>query len=271
MTHLLATLLTGGRFSAMKTGPSAENRGTPPQHSFDEMLQERTEPAMESRTHQSDSGKPEGERTGDRNVDSGTGESGAGNGSQTQDAQTSRVTLLGVRMGAGIRVPSLTFMMPEGAGPEDMAAAVRTQVLRQVANRQLDPGSLDNLRLAISSRELGQVDVDLKASGERLEVKIVTAGREAESVIRRTSGELKEALLARTDRFRDVEVKVENRAAAEEESPERDGRRGQGFGQGNGEPAGQQFEKHSEGNPGDSSENSSENTGDPESGPLKEG
>jgi flagellar hook-length control protein FliK len=158
-------------------------------------------------------------------------------------------------MGAGVRIPSLTFMLPEGSGTEDLAAAVRTQVLRQVANRQLDPGSLDNLRLAISSRELGQVEVDLKASGDRLEVKIVTAGREAESVLRRTSGDLKEALLARTDRFRDVEVKVENRAAAEEEKDGGDGHHGREPGQGNSRQPGGRFD----------------DPRDPDSGPEQEG
>jgi flagellar hook-length control protein FliK len=106
---------------------------------------------------------------------------------------------------------------------------VRAQVLRTVAARQLDPGALNNLRLAISTRELGQVDVQLNAAGDRLKIEITAAGREAETALRRSSGDLKDAVLARSDRFRQVEVRVDGRTLAEsdegqEENPGRSGR-----------------------------------------------
>lgn len=258
MTHLLATLLTGGRFTAMKTSPSPEGPGDVAGQSFDRMMRERTETVQDNRHPEpGPEGRGDERAAGDHDgsTNGRAGESGVTSGTSSQEALASRVTLLGVRLGGGVRVPSLTFMLPEGGGVEDLAAAVRTQVLRQVANRQLDPGSLDNLRLAISSRELGQVDVDLKASGERLEVKIVTAGREAESVLRRTSGDLKEALLTRTDRFREVDVKVENRTAAEDEDHGRHGREDGEPSRGNGRGNGQGFN----------------HDGDPDEGPAKEG
>lgn len=253
MTHLLATLLTGGRFTTMNSGSAPESSGEVSGSSFDQMMRDRTETVAENRGHEAEADNREGGRTDSRHPEPVQGGQGGPEGeTPTSESLASRVTLLGVRVGAGVRVPSLTFMLPEGSGPADLAAAVRTQVLRQVANRQLDPGSLDNLRLAISSRELGQVEVDLKATGERLEVKIVTSGQEAESVLRRTSGDLKEALLARTDRFRDVEVKVENRATAEEEDQGGNGRESS---QGNGRQSGRPFDDFK----------------DPDSGPEQEG
>ena len=75
----------------------------------------------------------------------------------------------------------------------------------------------------------------------------VAGGQEAESVLRRTSGDLKEALLARTDRFRDVEVKVENRAAAEEEDQGGDERKSN---QGDGRQPGRQFDESGDRNSG---------------------
>jgi hypothetical protein len=235
MTHLLASLLTG-MTAGVPSGSQIKaeaGRELPEGPGFEKVLHEKTgvtrdpqkEPVQEN---QHDQGSPgDGKNTNETREAAGSTGKGSNHEGLGQ-GQPIGVTLLGGTFGARVRAPALTFMLPTGAGPEDMAAAIRTQVLRFTAARNLDPGSLDNLRIAISSRELGQVEVDLSARGDKLEVEIVASGRETEAVLRKTSGDLKEGILARADRYRQVDVKVSTRASQEEETPDRQPRQGSG-------------------------------------------
>jgi len=235
MTHLLATLLTGGPLGALNRLRSRAAGNTEPDSrpGFEQLLRE--QPAKSE--DRSNEVTREAEQMKDRPTGKEPSPESKGknqmNPSSTElpvdpGSPLTGVTLLGSSLGSRIQVPALTFMLPAGSGPEDLASAIRTQVLRFASVRNLEPGSLDNLRIAISSRELGQVEVDLSVRDGKLEVDIVASGREAESVLRKTSGDLREALLARTDRFRQVDVKVSIRAGQEEDTPERNSGRGSG-------------------------------------------
>lgn len=235
MTHLLASLLTG-MASGVPNGSQVRaeaGRELPDGPGFEKLLHEKTEVAREPsrdsvHDNRNDQGTAEDGKRTNENREAPAG-SGQGNDpSSMRQGSNIGVTLLGGTFGARARVPALTFMLPSGAGPEDMAAAIRTQVLRFTAARNLDPGSLDNLRIAISSREFGHVEVDLSARGDKLEVEIVASGKETEAVLRKTSGDLKEAILARADRYRQVDVKVSTRASQDEETPDRQSRQGTG-------------------------------------------
>jgi hypothetical protein len=216
-------------------GPTPEplrcpsNTPEPGGEAFDRMLAERRERVE---TNRAESGAPqdedgraaESDPPDERTVRAASdrprnGEADAGAGKAGRNG----ITLLGARFGTGAATPSLTFVLPSGAGPADMAEAVRTQVLRLAAARQIEPGAVDNLRLAVTSRELGRVDVDIAARGDRLEVSIRAAGDAAEAALRRTSGELRDGILARTGQYRHVDIKIEGRNTAEQEQDAREG------------------------------------------------
>lgn len=226
MTHLLATLLAGGRFGPVDPAKAQTPARPESQEAFGRVLEEAgnrhqdgADSAPGDRPVQE---RPAEARRADGESASGRPAAGGENGNGFGPASGTRITLLGAIPGARLNLPSLTFVLPAGAGTADLAAAVRTQVLRMSATRQMEPGALDNLRLAISSRELGQVDVEMNASGDRLKIEITAAGREAESALRRGSGDLKEAILARGDRFRQVEVRVDGRTLREGEDARED-------------------------------------------------
>jgi len=235
MTHLLASLLTG-MTSGVPSGSQVRaeaGRELPDGPGFEKVLHEKSEGSREpSKDSVHDNRNDQGPANdGKRTNESREASSGSGQGndpSSMRQGPNVGVTLLGGTFGARSRVPALTFMLPSGAGPEDMAAAIKTQVLRFTAARNLDPGSLDNLRIAISSRVLGHVEVDLSARGDKLDVEIVASGKEAEAVLRKTSGDLKEGILARADRYRQVDVKVSTRASQDEETPDHQSRQGTG-------------------------------------------
>jgi hypothetical protein len=97
-----------------------------------------------------------------------------------------------------------------GAG--DLHVMLNSRVAGAVAARFSDRGGVQNLTLKLDPGHLGRVEVQLRARGDHLAVRITATSNESEAALRENIKDLSEAIQDKTGRFQQVDVKVDLRA-----------------------------------------------------------
>lgn len=101
--------------------------------------------------------------------------------------------------------------------------SIRAQVLAEIAGQSVGAAGHEKMTLQLEPAHLGKVQVQLQASGGRLEIVVQAQSAEAEKALADGAQELIEAIVGRGEgRWQQVEVRIEKNAEREQRSPRDD-------------------------------------------------
>jgi flagellar hook-length control protein FliK len=90
-------------------------------------------------------------------------------------------------------------------------SAVREQVVQHIATNTAGLEGTEKMTLQLNPENLGNVEIRFEGSGNKLSVVLVAAGREAEQMLREGVKEVADAIVERSGRWQQVDIKVEQR------------------------------------------------------------
>ncbi len=134
-------------------------------------------------------------------------------------------------MGAGAATGGAAPTGPKVAGGVDPAtgASIRAQLLAEIAAQSAGATGHERIVLQLEPDHLGKVQVQLQASGSRLEIVVQAQTPEAERALADGAHELVEAIVGRGEgRWQQVEVRFERSPGEREQRQQRDDTRGGG-------------------------------------------
>jgi len=151
------------------------------------------------------------------------------------DAATANATNPALTLATLMRAADTgTAVVPPAATPtSDLEAAtgasIRAQLLAEVAAQSAGATGHERIVLQLEPEHLGKVQVQLKASGSRLEIVVQAQNPESEQALAEGAQELVEAIIGRGEgRWQQVDVRFERSPGEREQRQSRDDTRSGG-------------------------------------------
>ena len=91
------------------------------------------------------------------------------------------------------------------------AAAIREQVVQQIATSSVSSHGTQKMTLLLNPEHLGQVEIQIQGTNDKLSVVITASGAEAEQTLREGLKELADGIVERSGRWQQVDIKVEQK------------------------------------------------------------
>lgn len=88
---------------------------------------------------------------------------------------------------------------------------IRQQVVQQIATGAAGAQGVEKMTLQLNPENLGQVEIRFEGAGDKLSVTLIASGKEAEQALREGVKEVADAIVERSGRWQQVDIKVEQR------------------------------------------------------------